>query len=267
MTHSNWTLLLSAIFVMPLLMTLFLLMKWWPSMNKEKYLAKIKKLLNLARKSTNTNEAAAALRQAQNLMKQHNVSEQDVAFINISEASSKGAPSNAQTPPRYMGWLVDVINRAFGVQAMLDWRYSKYGDARRIVTFYGPDCRPQIAAYAFDVLARQLTAARREFIASLHRNTKPATRTARADQFCEGWAAGVWEVVAQLAPTESEATLMAAYRKRQIDQGMQTATCRDARKCRGGESAGTAGYLAGRRAKLSHAVNGATGVQRIGREV
>ncbi|MGL3099486.1 DUF2786 domain-containing protein [Enterobacter asburiae] len=157
-------------------------------MNKEKYLAKIKKLLNLARKATNTNEAAAALRQAQNLMREHNVTELEAEFTNISEASSKGSPNHAQTPPKYLVYLVEVIKRAFGVQAFFSWREGKYfyNSPRRVVTFYGPDSRPQIAAYAFDVLARQMTAARKEFIGELHKNTKPANRTAKADQFCVG---------------------------------------------------------------------------------
>ena len=228
-------------------------------MNKEKYLAKIKKLLNLARKATNQNEAAAALRQAQNLMKQHGVSELEAEFSSISEASSKGSPSHAQTPPKYMGWLVEVINRAFGVQAMFDWRYGKYGTPRRVVTFYGPDSRPQIAAYAFDVLARQMTAARKEYIAGIHKNTKAATRTARADLFCEGWANGVYQIVAELAPTESETTLMAAYKQRQMDSGAaKTSSYREARECSRSNEAATAGYLSGRNAKLSHGVNGAT---------
>ncbi len=46
-------------------------------MNKEKYLAKIKKLLNLAKRSANPNEAANALRQAQNLMREHRLSTTD----------------------------------------------------------------------------------------------------------------------------------------------------------------------------------------------
>ncbi|UAN55468.1 DUF2786 domain-containing protein [Serratia sp. JSRIV004] len=228
-------------------------------MNKEKYLAKIKKLLNLARKATNSNEAAAALRQAQNLMKQHGVSESEAEFIDISEASTKGSPSNAQTPPKYLGWLVEVINRAFGVQAMFDWRYGKYGTPHRVVTFYGPDSRPQIAAYAFDVLARQMTAARKNFIAKIHKNTKPATKIARADLFCEGWANGVYQIVAELAPTESETTLMAAYKQRQMDSGtMKTSAYREARECSRSNEASVAGFVAGRQAQLNHAVNGAT---------
>lgn len=227
-------------------------------MNKEKYLAKIKKLLNLARKATNTNEAATALRQAQNLMRQHNITELEAEFTDISEASSKGSPNHAQTPPKYLVYLVEVIKRAFGVQAFFSWREGKYfySSPRRIVTFYGPDSRPQIAAYAFDVLARQMTAARKDFISELHKNTKPANRTAKADKFCEGWASGVWNIVAELVPTDAENTLMASYFNRQLADGMETNSCREARKCNGSDSASTAGYLSGRRAQLSHGVNG-----------
>lgn len=227
-------------------------------MNKEKYLAKIKKLLNLARKATNQNEAAAALRQAQNLMRQHNVTELDAEFTDISEAGSKGCPNHAQTPPKYLIYLVEVIKRAFGVQAYFSWREVKffYSSPRRVVMFYGPDTRPQIAAYAFDVLARQLTAARKEFISGLHKNTKPANRTAKADLFCEGWASGVWRIVAELVPTEAETTLMASYRERQL-YDLENGSCRDARKVKGEELAKAAGYLSGRQAQLSHGVNGA----------
>lgn len=228
-------------------------------MNKEKYLAKIKKLLNLARKATNQNEAAAALRQAQNLMAAHNVTELEAESSGITEASSKGSPNNAQTPPKYLVYLVAVIKRAFGVEAFFDWREGKYASSspRRIVTFYGPDSRPQIAAYAFDVLARQMTAARKDFIADMHRNTKPANRIARADQFCEGWASGVYNIVAELAPTESETTLMEVYRDRQLS-GLETGSCREARQCNNSDSARLAGILSGRQAQLSHGVNGAT---------
>ena len=227
-------------------------------MNKEKYLAKIKKLLNLARKATNQNEAAAALRQAQNLMAAHNVTELEAESAGITEASSKGSPNHAQTPPKYLVYLVEVIKRAFGVQAYYAWREGKYfySQQRRIVTFYGPDSRPQIAAYAFDVLARQMTAARKEFVAGIHRNTKPANRTAQADQFCEGWASGVYHIVAELAPTESETTLMEVYRDRQLS-GLETGSCREARQCNHSDSARLAGILSGRNAQLAHSVDGA----------
>lgn len=226
-------------------------------MNKEKYLARVKKLLNLARRATNQNEAAAALRQAQNLMAAHKVTVLEAESTAINEASSKGSPNHAQTPPKYLVYLVAVIKRAIGVEAFFDWREGKYAHSspRRIVTFYGPDSRPQIAAYAFDVLARQMTSARKDYIANLHRNTKSANRTARGDQFCEGWASGVYNIIAELAPTESEATLMKMYRDRQLS-GLETGSCREARQCNNSDSARLAGILSGRQAQLSHGVTG-----------
>jgi Protein of unknown function (DUF2786). len=70
--------------------------------NKDKLLAKIKKLMNLARKNTNPHEAALALERAQKLMREHRLTETDVALTDVSEASSAGAPSNAVNIPMYM---------------------------------------------------------------------------------------------------------------------------------------------------------------------
>jgi len=49
--------------------------------------------------------------------------------------------------------------------------------------FYGPDKRPQIAAYAFDVFTRQMMAARKEFSAVQCKSIKRATKTGRVDAF------------------------------------------------------------------------------------
>ncbi len=81
----------------------------------EKYLAKIKKLLNLARRSSNPHEAATALNQAQALMRKHKLSQNDVDLMDITSKASKGAPSHAQSIPRYMTFLGQLICRAMGV--------------------------------------------------------------------------------------------------------------------------------------------------------
>ncbi|MDM9306760.1 DUF7168 domain-containing protein, partial [Klebsiella quasipneumoniae] len=65
--------------------------------------------------------------------------------------------------------------------------------------------------YAFDVLSRQMVKARRTFIGSLRKNIKPATKTARADQFCEGWAEGAYQAIEPFVVTETERTLMANF--------------------------------------------------------
>ena len=75
----------------------------------EKYLAKIKKLLNLARRSSNSHEAATALNQAQALMRKHKLSQNDVDLMDITSKASKGAPSHARSIPQYMTMLGQLI--------------------------------------------------------------------------------------------------------------------------------------------------------------
>jgi hypothetical protein len=227
-------------------------------MNKEKYLARIKKLLNKARNNSSPEEASVALKMAQALMREHSLTETDVLLTDIIEFSSKGAPSDAQQPPEYMMMLTGVINRAFGVKCYFTWRYTHLrGVPVRCVMFYGPAERPQIAAYAFDVLSRQLTRARREYIATQQKRLKAATRTARADLFCKGWVLGVYQAVTHFAVTEPEQTLMAAYRQKIVDnREMKDLSARKARDVRGGDDAAQAGFLAGQQVTLNHGVTG-----------
>lgn len=230
-------------------------------MNKEKYLEKIKKLLNLARKTTNTNEAASAIRQAQNLMREHGISENDARFSDIVESDSKGAPSDASKPPRYFHLLVNAICRAFGVEGYIGIRYTaRRGIPHRCATFYGPESRPQVASYAFDVLSRQLVKARSEYIGTLQKRIKAITRTARADHFCEAWVQGVWSVLTNFQVNEEEAKLIADYGKSLGEsKGLITGKSREPGNARGGEcNASRAGFIAGKNASLNHAVSGSS---------
>lgn len=226
----------------------------------EKYLAKIKKLLNLARRSSNSHEAATALNQAQALMRKHKLSQNDVDLMDITSKASKGAPSHAQNIPRYMAYLGKLICEAMGVRCYYSFQRN-YMDGQRqnTVIFYGPDERPEIAAYAFDVLSRQMVKARRTFIASLRKNIKPATKTARADQFCEGWATGAYQAIEPFMVTDTEKTLMANFlTKMKEEQDLSDLKPRDAKKCRGDENAAEAGFNEGLKARLNHGVSGQT---------
>ncbi|MGQ6549754.1 DUF2786 domain-containing protein [Serratia sp. IR-2025] len=226
-------------------------------MNKERYLQKIKKLLNLGRRSTNPNEAGIAIQQAQKLMAAHNISAGDVDLLEISEFNSKGAPSNAASVPTYMADLCLLISRAFGVRYFCTHTPAGYSStAKNVVTFFGPAERPQIAAYAFDVLSRQMMNGRREYIGGMRSNTKPATKTARGDTFCEYWIIGAYQAITPLTVTEAEETLIAAYRHKLTEsQGLTTKDTRPANKCRGADGAANAGYTAGKNAKLNQGVS------------
>ncbi|HID4045029.1 TPA: DUF2786 domain-containing protein [Pluralibacter gergoviae] len=225
---------------------------------KEKYLSKIKKLLNLARRSSNSHEAAAVLNQAQALMRRHKLSQSDVDLMDITSKASKGAPSHAQSIPRYMAYLGQLICEAIGVRCYYSQQRNYMNSQKQnSVIFYEPDERPEIAAYAYDVLSRQLVKSRRTYIATLRRNIKPATKTARADQFCEGWVEGAYQVIESFCVTETEKTLMASFlAKLKQEQGASDLKAREAKKCRGDEAAADAGYHEGQKARLSHGVSG-----------
>lgn len=130
---------------------------------KDKYIAKIKKLLRLARGTSSPEEAANAIAKAQAYMRQHGISENDAKLFDIQEAASAGAPSDASTPPRYMHILCDLVCKAFGVECYISGEYRASGSLKRHVRFYGSDSRPEIAAYAFDVLSRQMMAERKKY--------------------------------------------------------------------------------------------------------
>lgn len=224
--------------------------------NKEKYLQRIKKLLAMARNNSSAEEAALAMGRAQKLMKEHKLNESDVDFMDINEASTQKAHSHAEKMPEYMAILAEVVARVFGVKF-----YTSHGcdnwnkPAKRTIHYYGPDERPQVAAYSFEVLGKQLAKARREYIATMRKNIKPATKIARADTFCSAWVTGAYAVVSDFVVTEAETTLIEAYRERKLSQ-LETQESRKPGKARGTDDAERQGYSAGRNAQLHHAVNG-----------
>lgn len=206
---------------------------------KDKYIAKIKKLLRLARGTSSPEEAANAIAKAQAYMRQHGISENDAELFDIQEAASAGAPSDASTPPRYMHILCDLVCKAFGVECYISGEYRASGSLKRYVRFYGPDCRPEIAAYAFDVLSRQMMAERKKYQDKHCKRCKPSTRVARGDQFCEGWVFGARDVIAVYDVSPEEKSRLELYRenlhrtKVRRDGDMRTAkACRGGRVCR-----------------------------------
>lgn len=79
-------------------------------MNRDQALSKIKKCLALAQ-SSNPHEAAAAMRQAQKLMAEHNVTETDVSLADVAEAV---APARLNALTNWEAMLSGLIAQAFG---------------------------------------------------------------------------------------------------------------------------------------------------------
>lgn len=226
--------------------------------DKEKYLIKLKKLLALARNNSSPQEAALAMNRAQELMARHNLSADDAAFTDISEAQTDKAPSHAESMPEYMALLACMVSRVFGVRFYSSFgRGSLSAQAKRTITFYGPAERPQVAAYAFEVLGKQLTKARRAYLSTLRKNIKPANKTARADAYCSAWVTGAYQVVSDLVVTEAEQTLMESYYSRHLSQGMTAREPRAPRADKSTVQAADTGFRDGTSARLHHGVSGA----------
>ncbi|MDU7047191.1 MAG: DUF2786 domain-containing protein, partial [Enterobacter roggenkampii] len=224
--------------------------------NKEKYIQRIKKLLAMARNNSSAEEAALALRRAQRLMETHKLTEAGADLIDINEASTQKAPSHAEKMPEYMAILAEMVARVFGVKFYTSHGTEQWGKpAKRTIHYYGHDERPQIAAYSFEVLGKQLVKARRDYLSTLRKNIKQATKVARADTFCSAWVNGAYAVVSDFAVTEAETTLMECYRSRKLSEGMKKLEPRKPGKARGTDKAESEGYLAGRNAQLHHAVS------------
>ncbi|SMG62080.1 DUF2786 domain-containing protein [Cedecea sp. NFIX57] len=225
--------------------------------NRDKYLAKIKKLLRLAKGTSSPEEAANAMAKAQAYMREYGLSEGDVELAEINEASTSGASSDAKVSPRYMLMLCTLINKAFGVSGYVSHEWRRSGALKRFICFYGPGERAEVAAYAFDVLSRQLKQARKAYQDKHCRRCKPATRVARGDQFCEGWVAGAAGVITDFAVTPREKGLMESYGRRLREtRGVIDAASREAKSCRGSDDAELAGYVEGQNARLHQGVNG-----------
>ena len=224
-------------------------------MDKQAVLEKIKKCLALS-KSANEHEAAQAMKQAQALMKKYEVDAVDVA---LSEVSEKGG--DRQMAFKLAMWQWNVANMVADIFGCKSYKL------RKTMMFYGLGNRAEIAAYAFDVVYRQISAARREFLKTC-RARKPSNRTYLADQFCNGWMMGAWSVVKAFEMSDDEKAVMADYKGKKYPY-MANAVVRDAKSPELNGSAAmieaiVKGQAAGKKVQLHHAMNGTEGVKQIG---
>ena len=217
-------------------------------MNDKKLISKIKKLMALS-KSSNEHEAALALARAQKLMQENALVDTDVT---VTTYESTGAPSNAAKPPNYMSQLANVVAHAFGCDFIYIYKLTNSFNQKCVIRFVGIAERPEIAAYSFDVLRRQLTAARQNFMKKNKRIVR-RNRIIRADVFCDGWVYGISEKLAHFDTPKNERSLIRGFIK---SKDYSAATIRDTKNCRGAEDASHAGYRAGLNAELNQGVAG-----------
>lgn len=154
-------------------------------------LRRIQACLRLAQ-SANPNEAAVALRRAQALAEEHDVTISELPPDDIAEVRQRRRES---VPKPHHVALVNTVRLAFGIEVVLD------GDAW---VWIGPAHRVAVADYAWHVLDRALKTARRRFLGTLRKGVRRATKIRRADAFCYGWVSGVFDQVREFGMSEED---------------------------------------------------------------
>lgn len=151
-------------------------------MHRDELLRKIRACLRLST-SANEHEAAAALRQARFLMDKHGISHAEALAGEVSEREAKTARRGEQLH-NSMSALIGLVERGFRCRSVITC-----GRGIAItVTFFGTGADAEVAAYAFDVLRRQMDAACKHHI---RRVRIIKVREARGEAFRRGWVTAV----------------------------------------------------------------------------
>lgn len=159
-------------------------------MEQDKALDKIKKCLRLAA-SSNPHEAAAAMRQARALMEKHGLGQADVDMADIEEHGARaGAKVN---PTQWECNLAGTVAHAYACRLIFMAGLGSW-------SFIGE--MAEVASYTMTVLLRQIRQARRDYIGKALKRCKPATKTKRADVFCDAWVWSVRKLVMEFAGAE-----------------------------------------------------------------
>lgn len=223
-------------------------------MDIEKAIEKIRKCLALA-KSSNPHEAAAALRQAQALMREHGVTEEGVRLAEVKEAVGD---ARMQTLTQWETMLISDIADAFGCRVFTGKRLAGWHTRRelRTFTFVGVGASAELAQYAYDVLSRQCARDRQAHIAKQPARCKAITKTARGDAFARYWVLGVRSQLQAYAGTAEQTALLDDYMADKYPHLVKkTATRREVGRNVRADSAAE-GYQAGRQARLDRGLDG-----------
>lgn len=218
----------------------------------ERILDKIKKLLALAKSTSNEHEAANAMRKVQALMREHQLTDTDVALHEVSEKACK-CINQGEKQPNWSTVLSHTISKAFGISHIYSWDSRP---VRRTVIFFGMADRVEIGTYCYEVLAPQLLKARKAYLATLNKRLKTASKTNRADLFAEGWISTVYHKIERLVPTEQEQGLVKLYQDKRFTNrtGLKTRETKENKRDMGSYYEGAA---QGKHVRLNAGVAGA----------
>lgn len=227
-------------------------------MDKATAIDKIRKCMALST-SAEPYEAAAALRQAQKLMEQFQVDHAELLAAGVTEQWARSGAT--KVPPRWEVSLASLVARAFSCEIIFTRRLNSPCTAfLGGYAIIGAAPAPEVAAYTFKVLARQIKSARMRYMkVALKRHRK--NRLAAADQFCAGWVTAVRGLIASVAPTAAQVQAIEAYAR--ANYAETSKLVQSNRQLSGPRTSehGAIGYIVGQQAQLHRGVAGAASGQ------
>ncbi|NLS11352.1 DUF2786 domain-containing protein [Vibrio sp. SM6] len=178
-------------------------------MDKQKALKKIAKCLELGN-SANVNEAANAIKMAHRLMLKYGLEKDDIEFIKMGKTqSSHLLPASISS---VLLRIIRGINTKFGVEAVL----LNHKGLKR-VEFIGEADRAIFAAFAFDVIYREMNESTGQFRNSFAGSGTSTTEvTRRVNSYVSGWVEGALEKLPEIAPDDASANTINNYIDREF---------------------------------------------------
>ena len=138
---------------------------------------------------------------------------------------------------------------------------------QRNFVFIGVSPAAEIAAYAYDVLARQCAKGRKAHMALQPKNCKPATKSARGDAYAMGWVVGVKDKLPAAATSETNQQLLKRYKEINHSQMGQTKPVDRTKGSNVSHRDWHDGREAGARAKYNQGLSGRGAPKQIGLDI
>jgi hypothetical protein len=168
-------------------------------MSIERIMEKIQKCFALS-KSSNAGEAANALRQAQAMMRIHNISEDEIGLMGYTEQKVSLPVQVNKKHPVYIARMNALIRKAFGVATVIEHE-MRVSDKSYAIRIFGPKNRVPLAAYAYAVMFREMNKGWTQYIAN-----NPHLVGVRGGRtgFLLGWIESVDETIVDFGANKEE---------------------------------------------------------------
>lgn len=176
---------------------------------KAKVLKRLRKMLALTA-SSNPGEAAAALHQANVLMKKFGL---DAAGVEQSDISESCVTASNIKLANWEVILMFVVKESLGVSSIMKSVASTSGKRYKSqIVFIGESSRVPVAVYAFETLRRSLRKSLKESFSEMLKahgfspNNNIVINTRQRNAYAEAWCRTVAQSISNLAPTVSDIT-------------------------------------------------------------